>query len=155
MNPRLSDCKDHTYSWPLLFSFNPHLHVGKLRPREEKGLPKSHSKVVVELEAELRPPDLLAECFRQCPVTLGLVSVRRGHLSISLRSIAGVRGRLSPAAQKEGSRWGRRYRVRLCPDHISYKGWVGKAGRRGMGKRKRRQTCTENLLVPGGVTCFI
>ena len=33
MNPRLSDCKDHTYSWPLLFSFNPHLHVGKLRPQ--------------------------------------------------------------------------------------------------------------------------
>lgn len=64
-----------------------------------------------------------------------------------------MRGRLFPAAWKAG-RWGTRHTVRLRPDQIWFEGWVGKAERRGTGKKRWKETCIENLLVPDNVTLF-
>lgn len=39
--------------------------------------------------------------------------------------------------------------MRLCPDHIWFEGWVGKAERRGTEKKKRKEKCIKNLLASG------
>lgn len=67
---------------------------------------------------------------------------------------AGVRVRPVPCSL-ERRQVGQRTQGELCPDHFGFEGWAGKAERRGTGQEKRKETCLENLLVPGDFTYFI
>lgn len=71
-----------------------------------------------------------------------------------MSTVADVRGRPIPCSleRRQGDR---RCKVRLCPDHIWFEGWVGKAKRRETEKKKRKETCIKTLLAPGDFTHFI